>query len=231
MIPLRRHREPRSFHEEVRIPGLRAIAEMVGMPPLCPRTGGTAFAQRYFPPANGSPPVPITDPADLPSKEFPPYWTKARPHLELVYHRICAYSCFAIHPVTGAATVDHMVPKSVAWHEVYEWRNYRLACSRLNARKNDVQEVLDPWEIQPGWFVLELVGFQVLPGPSVTDPGLKARIQDTIIRLGLNDFCRDRADLAELYWDRQISFYILYRDNPFVATELARQHRLRPGAP
>lgn len=42
-----------------------------------------------------------------------------------------------------------------------------MACSRLNARKRDFTDILDPFEVQTGWFQLELVGFQVLPAPKL----------------------------------------------------------------
>ena len=81
-----------------------------------------------------------------------------------------------------------MVAKSKAWDRVYEWDNYRLACSRLNSRKNDFSDVLDPFDVQDDWFHLELVGFQVLPNDNIEDQTIRQRIQNTIDRLGLNDF-------------------------------------------
>ena len=62
-------------------------------------------------------------------------------------------ACY-IEPVTGMPTVDHMIPKSQRWDKVYEWSNYRLACSLMNSRKNDVPHVLDPFEVETGWFEL-----------------------------------------------------------------------------
>jgi len=38
--------EPARFHDEVRAPGLRAVAEMVGKSPPYPRTRGSAYKQR-----------------------------------------------------------------------------------------------------------------------------------------------------------------------------------------
>jgi hypothetical protein len=92
------------------------------------------------------------------------------------YHQICAYSCFRIHPVTGAQSADHFAPKSQSWRKVYQWSNYRLCSGRLNARKNDYGDVLDPFEIQPGWFQLELLGFQVIPDPTSRPRGPRTQI-------------------------------------------------------
>jgi hypothetical protein len=145
-----------------------------------------------------------------------------------LYQRVCAYSCFRIHPVTGSCSVDHFAAKSRRWNRVYEWNNYRLACSQLNARKKDFDDVLDPIQIDDGWFQLELVGFQILPNPHL-HPITRDEIQKTIDRLGLDDFRQDRAEDAERYWSKDISFFILSNESPFVANELRRQGRLNEG--
>ena len=49
-----------------------------------------------------------------------------------------------------------MLPKSTRWRDVYEWLNYRLACSRMNSRKGVMPNILDPFEVENEWFVLEL---------------------------------------------------------------------------
>lgn len=214
MIPLTLATMPASFDTKVRQPGLRAIAEMVGKTSPYPRTAG-------------SPRTKITDrEEDIPSDSLPPYWTRILDDLMDSYREICAYSCFRIHPVTGARSVDHVAAKTRAWHSVYEWHNYRLASSLLNARKGNFDDVLDPVEIQEGWFELELVGFQVKPASGLPE-AIRASSQDTIDRLGLNDFCREREERAEDYWAVDISFRVLLREAPFVAKELRRQGRLR----
>ena len=127
----------------------------------------------------------------------------------------------------GARSVDHFAAKSHAWSRAYEWSNYRLCCSRLNARKHTAS-VLDPFLVKPGWFQLELVAFQVHPDRRLPKP-LQARIQRTIDRLRLNDFRDDRAEDAEDYWSGGVVLRILKRESPFVAYELMRQGRLNPG--
>lgn len=232
MIRVNQAPEPRDFHAKVRQPGLLALAEMTGQTPSHPRAAGRAFKQRKLKvkQADGTKiEIPITDPAELPSLEYPDYWTRVIDALKEAYDHICAYSCFRIHKVTGAASVDHMAPKSRTWNRVYEWDNYRLCSSRLNARKKDFTDVLDPFEVEDDWFELELVGFQVIPGKQINDPQLRANVDQTITRLGLNDFRKDREEDAEAYWNRDISFGRLVRESPFVARELRRQGRLLEG--
>lgn len=207
---------PPRFESEVRQPGLRAIAERVGKAPASPRRAGKRFK------------VSATREEDIHPDDLPSYWTKALDDLMTAYGRICAYSCFRIHPVTGARSVDHMAAKSRAWDKVYEWSNYRLASTRLNARKREFGDVLDPVEVQDGWFELELAGFLVKPAQGL-DATTGDLVQATINRLGLNDFRQDRARDAEYYWSGDVSLRVLMEESPFVAKELRRQGKLRPG--
>ena len=154
-------------------------------------------------------------------------WTEALDDLMTAYDKVCAYSCFRIHPVTGSRSVDHLVPKSQTWDQVYEWGNYRLCSSLLNSRKHNFGDVLDPFEVVDGWFVLELVGFQVLPNPTL-DEGTKRQVWDTIERLGLNgaDFRNSREYDVNNY-ENGVPLVVLIEESPFVAKELARQGRRR----
>ena len=99
----------------------------------------------------------------IPAGEFKPYWRRALNDLLTSYNRTCAYLSLHIPRAVGTPSSDHMVAKSTAWDQVYEWSNYRLACLLMNARKG-IADVLDPFEIDDGWFALELVAFQVVPG-------------------------------------------------------------------
>lgn len=218
MIPVTPAPIPPSFDTAVRDRGLRALAELVGEPPPKPRIKGRPFTK-------------IADRReDIPPDKLPKYWTQALDDLMDAYKRVCAYSCFRIHSVTGAGSVDHMVPKSRAWDRVYEWSNYRLACGRLNARKRDFTDVLDPFEVQEGWFEIEPVGFQVLPGKGLP-PHTFQQVNSTITRLGLNDprFLDEREHDWTSYVNGHVSFKTLLEESPFVARELLRQGRLRPG--
>jgi hypothetical protein len=216
MIPVRKAPKPKNFDRDVRQPGLRAIAEMVGKIPPYPRRGGKSFKKI------------ASRERDIPADKFPTYWTHALDDLMKEYGKICAYSCFRIHQVTGGRSVDHFAAKSRNWRRVYQWSNYRLCCSRMNARKNDYGAVLDPFGIGEGWFQLELLGFQVLPNQQLPET-TRDRIQDTIDKLGLNNFRADREHDAMRYWNRDISLRVLKEDSPFVAAELRRQKRLNPG--
>ncbi|WP_251199563.1 hypothetical protein [Aromatoleum aromaticum] len=169
-------------------------------------------------------------PDEIPADKFPTFWTEALPELLERYGRVCAYMSFYIERVTGAASVDHMLPKSVDWREIYEWRNYRLACSLMNSRKNVYRDVLDPFEIDDGWFRLELVGYQVIPAPDLP-PDIREKVQATIERLKLNDYecLKLREEYAEEFYRGDISQDRLRRRAPFLAMEIEREPERRRG--
>lgn len=244
MMPVSQAPEPPQFDEAVRMPGMRSVYEMCGLPVPAnlarPAKGGKPFAQRQRRQrdangdvvigADGRPvEVPVGRTEDLPAEEFEPYWTTALDWLLEAYGRICAYCCFRIHP-TASPSVDHMIPKSKAWDKVYEWSNYRLAALRMNARKNDLSSIIDPFDVQDGWFAIELTFGQVVPGPvAMADPALRDRVEHVITKLGLNEFAAERLRDIEAYESGDVSLKRLREESPFVAAEIARQGRLRPG--
>ena len=191
--------EPAQFDERVRQPGLASIAR------LAAKAG--------------------TEDSISPS-QFKPYWRRALDDLLTSYNRTCSYLSLHIPRAVGTPSVDHMVAKSTAWDQVYEWSNYRLACLLMNARKG-VADVLDPFAIGDGWFALELVEFQVVPGRGLP-ANVRIRVAATIDTLGLSDStcCEARAEYARAYWDGEVTLSYLRQRAPFVARELERQGRL-----
>lgn len=216
MIPVRPAPEPPDFDRTVRQPGLGAIAELVGEPSTFRRPGPRRdkVADRR---------------EDLKSKHFHPFWTEATGSLLAAYDRLCAYACLYIEHITGSATVDHWAPKSTAWDRVYEWDNYRLASGLMNARKRDFGDVLDPFAVRDGWFALDLVSLKAVPGPEAGDRA--AEVAATIERLGLDasDYKEALADYYHDYIDGHLSLSRLERRAPFLARELRRQGKLKPG--
>lgn len=209
--------EPETFDKAIRQKGLDAIRELVGEKPLVSR--GTKRKK-------------VADKREaIPPDNFPPFWRNALPDMLEAYQRRCAYLSLYIERATGNPSVDHFIPKSKAWNQVYEWSNYRLACNLMNARKKDVEGVLDPFEIEEGWFALEFVAFQVIPGPE-SRGSIAKRVQNTIEILKLNDeeCCKVRQEYVDAYFDiAPIPLNYLERRAPFIARELRRQGLLRTG--
>lgn len=148
------------------------------------------------------------------------YWVRCLPHLRSRYGEICAYSSFWV-PFHG--TVDHFRPKSAFPMDAYEWRNYRLALDRINNNKGNSQVVLDPFTIQPGWFVLDVATLWVNPEPTLAE-GLRDRIQRTIDILKLNDepFVNVRFQVLKSYLEGT-TLQQIERTYPFIASEISRQ--------
>ncbi|MDE0330702.1 MAG: hypothetical protein OXL41_02450 [Nitrospinae bacterium] len=161
------------------------------------------------------------------SKEFAAhaYWREAAGALRSAYGEICAYTCHWISPDTGWQTVEHFVPKSVDPQRAYDWSNYRLVCGRLNGRKGDHQDILDPFVIAGVMFVLDFPSMLVKPRQDLPQPDKEAVLQ-TISRLKLND--DDTCVAARLnyvvdYCEGDISLDFLRRHAPFIFRELERQ--------
>lgn len=227
MIRVTEAPKPPGFDAAVFEPGMDALRELVGKPRKSSRTGPKR-KQLTVPGKRKGTTRKVTAFKDIPSAKFPPFWREIIPDLLKAYNRICAYACVYIAPITGSATVDHMVPVSRSWRDAYRWSNYRLACSLMNSRKKDAEDVLDPFAMGTDWFHMELVGFRLKPNP-ILDRQTQQQIKDTIERLGLND--REFRDAREAYYEAyqsaETSFSRLEREAPHMALEIKRQGQLR----
>lgn len=162
-------------------------------------------------------------------KKLPSYWRHCLDDLWKAYDGICAYLCTFIHSGSGARAVEHFAPKSKSVDLAYEWRNYRLACSTINSWKSNFEDVLDPFEIDTGWFELEFPACKVVPAPGLA-PARRRAVAETIERLRLNHAkCRgERLRYWDFYIAGDANFRFLKSSSPFLAIELDRQGYRRP---
>lgn len=159
------------------------------------------------------------------------YWNRTHGYLYAQLRGICVY-CSAYTPRRPSAksvdhtSIDHYVPKSRGNHlQAYEWTNFRLCRARLNNRKADFEDVLDPCTIQGGWFQLNFTTFALLPDPALA-AGLQQQVLDSIDRLRLNDddaYVNERARAVYGYADKKLPFAELSRRYPFIACEMVAQ--------
>ena len=149
------------------------------------------------------------------------FWKLALSDLKTAYRSICAYSCVWI---PGNCSVDHFQPKHIRPDLAYEWSNYRLAHDRINSNKGESTEVLDPFHIQTGWFILDIATLWVIPEPSLQQH-VKEPVQKTINILRLNDdqWVQMRFEILRSYLDRELTLIYLQRTYPFIAAEIQRQ--------
>ena len=153
------------------------------------------------------------------------YWRESLQDLHKAYNGICAYSAHWIPEIEGSSTVDHFIPKSVEPALAYEWENFRLSCLKMNARKRDFQDVLDPFKINYGWFVLNFPSLLIKPSLDL-DESVRNKIKKTIKRLKLNhdDLCvQNRLRWILDYCKNEITYDFLRKNAPFIAYELERQ--------
>ena len=196
MIPVVPKPEPAHFDNKVRTPGQKWLSDNNIAP--------------------GAPP-PVTS-------QLPAYWRETQRDLWNSYAGICAYLCIYFEWQLGASSTDHFVAKSKAAGQAYEWSNYRLSCLGMNRQKNRFDDILDPFQIQPETFVLNLVSGEIKPSPHLS-PALAAQAEKTIKRLKLdepetNDMrARHFAD----YLRKEVRESFLARHSPFVWYEAKRQ--------
>jgi uncharacterized protein (TIGR02646 family) len=156
--------------------------------------------------------------------KIPAYWQDCLDELYQSYGGFCAYLAIHFERIIGGGSVDHFAAKSALPGMAYEWQNYRLACSRMNSRKNHYKDVLDPFNVQDGWFRLELISGRIYPNPDI-DPVFIKAVSATIRRLKLDDNgCREvRARHFSDYIQGMYTAQFLRRRSPFVWYEANRQ--------
>ncbi len=158
-----------------------------------------------------------------------PYWRRAAGDLYNAYWGICAYTCHRIEGDTGWTTVEHFVPKSAAPRLAYDWSNFRLVCGRMNARKREYVDVLDPFWLDNGVFAIDFPSLQVQPSGGLGD-ALTAQAWSTIDRLRLNDdICiQGRHSRLEPYCRGIYALDYLAEIAPFIHREIVRQNLAAP---
>ena len=150
------------------------------------------------------------------------YWKFALANLKTAYGSVCAYSSFWM---PSNCSVDHFQPKSVHPELAYEWMNYRLANDKINSNKGDSRDILDPFHVQSGWFILDFATLRVIPEPSL-QPAVKTPVQKSIDVLKLNDdqWVQMRFEIVSSYLKRELNLSFLGRNYPFIAAEIKRQN-------
>ncbi len=153
------------------------------------------------------------------------YWGRVLGTMYDLYDGICAYSCHWIPVDTGTPTVEHFYPKHLYPQQAYEWNNYRLVCGTLNGRKKAFEDVLDPFTLVDGWFIIDFPSGLVKPSKELDDSA-KDQVRRTIARLGLNHegtCLRNRLKWIMDYSRGAYGFQYLSKHAPFVGRELERQ--------
>lgn len=149
-------------------------------------------------------------------------YQKALGKLYTGYKKTCAYSAEWIPE--KEKSIDHFIAKSVDRKQVFNWENFRLCSEQLNQYKGS-ESILDPFEIEQDWFIIDFRLNLVKPNSNL-DPTLKARIQDTIKKLKLNEtaLSERRTAFIHSYYNGRPGINGLRKKAPFIVYELERQN-------
>jgi hypothetical protein len=153
------------------------------------------------------------------------YWSWCAEPLREAFHERCGWLAMYI--------ADGHVEHFVSWNEckhvepqlAYEWSNYRYILPRLNSRKQHRPSLLDPFDVGPGWFRVELPSL-LLVCTEVIPEAVRVRAQATIDHLGLvgrgDDRIRGlRRRWLQRYRDGHLSLAGLSAVAPVVADAVA----------
>jgi len=195
MIPVTPQPEPADFDDRVRQPGLQWL--------------------------NGRG-IPLDQPPPDP-KALPTYWRRSQKKLWQAHQGVCSYLCIYFAWPLGAQSTDHFIAKSRNAGQAYEWENYRLSCLGMNRFKSRFDDILDPFEIAPDTFVLNLASGEIKPNEELS-PEMKKKANKTIKRLRLDDPETNRMR-GEYYSEylKGVPEWKLKKDSPFVWYEANRQ--------
>ena len=152
------------------------------------------------------------------------FWSSFRPVLADRFANLCAYG--AMYEPVG--TVDHLRPVSADETLAYEWRNYRYASGWINSSKNRCEAVLDPLEVQPGWFEVLLPSLQLVARKDRIPPELHALVDETLQRLHLCDderIIRQRRQWLKLYEQGPLAWEGLHQMAPLIAEAVKARGR------
>jgi uncharacterized protein (TIGR02646 family) len=184
VIPVTPQPEPIDFDAKVRTPGLKWLRDH-GIDPSLP------------------PPDP---------KKLPTYWRNVQIDLWRAYAGVCAYLTIYFEWPSGASSTDHFIAKSRLANQAYEWSNYRLSCLGMNRNKGNFEDILDPFDIQPNTFTLNLASGRIAANLALP-PVERTLAEATIRRLKLDapETNRMRAEHYTLYSRGEVSAAYLQR--------------------
>jgi hypothetical protein len=150
------------------------------------------------------------------------FWRHIKGDLYRRYKNICAYTG-EWFPETSAS-IDHFIPKSKDPEQAYEWDNYRLTTGKINNSKGDALGLIDPFEVQIGWFVMIFPACFIKSCNNLNE-AFRKKVDHTIniLRLNSNERVEKRCGIISNYISKNISIGFLRKNYPYIACELERQ--------
>ena len=152
------------------------------------------------------------------------FWTAFKGELAQGFGQLCAFT--AMYEPVG--TVDHFVSCNEDSSLAYEWDNYRYASAWINSSKQNLKasHILDPFDVQDGWFRLLLPSLQVVVDEDAVPTELLSRARFVLKRFHLRDderVLRQRREWYRMYQDGELTLEGLRRKAPLIARAIAAQ--------
>ena len=110
-------------------------------------------------------------------------------------------------------TVDHFVSCHEDRSRAYEWENYRYCAAWI---------LLDPFDIEDGWFELHLPSLQLRVSETIPEE-LRDRAEHVLVRLHLRDderVVRQRSEWYRMYQSGELSRDGLEGKAPLIAAAI-----------
>lgn len=147
---------------------------------------------------------------------YPGYWAKYENDLATAFHQRCGWWAMWI----AEGDVEHFLSRKNRPELSYEWSNYRYIAGSVNGSKgNHDDKVLDPFEVQNGWFEVLLPSMQLVATPTLPTH-LSARAEFTLKQLKLrhgSKVVRCRKRWYQQFKDGKLSMDGLRANAPLVA--------------
>lgn len=162
--------------------------------------------------------------------EKSPWWSQFKPDLAKHFTYRCGWTAMTIH-LDGH--VDHFLAcgnrkgnASPHRHLAFEWTNFRYASGTVNSRKgNHDDTILDPCNVEDGWFEIVLPNFTLRPTDRVP-ADLLQKVKFTIKELKLfnhHDVRYTRWAWYQRYWNEgNPQLDLLEKDAPLVAAAVRK---------
>lgn len=150
-------------------------------------------------------------------------WSKFHDDLAEGFANRCGYGAMWI----SKGTVDHFV----SWNEdkslAYEWSNYRFLDGWINSSKNKKASasLLDPFDVQEGWFEILLPSLQLVMTDEVPEP-LRALVKSTLENLPISHderLVRNRREWLRMYEEGELNLEGLRKKAPLIATAVEKR--------
>lgn len=149
------------------------------------------------------------------------YWSPFRLDLAAGFCDRCGYGAMWI----SSGTVDHFISCDQDESLAYEWSNYRYVDGWINSSKGNKRDLLDPFEVQDGWFEVDLPSLQLRLTDAIP-PAQRERAESTLRNLPIRDderILRQRRAWLEMY-ERGTPLAVIEHKAPLIAQAIRRHH-------